>query len=72
MRSLFQIPPAPPAPAVYATANISGGHLNPAVTLATIISGHMHWKRGVLYIAAQLLGGVFGALFQVSAAGSKN
>ena len=46
---------------VYATANVSGGHLNPAVTLATIISGHMRWRRGLLYMAAQFLGGVVGA-----------
>ena len=45
---------------VYATANVSGGHLNPAVTLATIISGHMRWRRGLLYMAAQFLGGVVG------------
>ncbi|PSC73881.1 glycerol transport activity [Micractinium conductrix] len=30
---------------VYATANISGGHLNPAVTLGTMISGHLPWRR---------------------------
>jgi hypothetical protein len=46
---------------VYATANVSGGHLNPAVTLATIISGHMRWRRGLLYMAAQFLGGIVGA-----------
>ncbi len=46
---------------VYATANISGGHLNPAVTLGTIISGHMPWRKGLLYMIAQLLGGIVGA-----------
>ena len=45
---------------VYATANVSGGHLNPAVTLATIISGHMQWKKGLLYMLAQYLGGITG------------
>jgi Major intrinsic protein len=30
---------------VYATKPVSGGHLNPALTLATAISGHMHWVR---------------------------
>ncbi len=29
--------------AVYATKPVSGGHLNPALTLATTVSGHMHW-----------------------------
>lgn len=51
---------------VYATANISGGHLNPAVTLATIMSGHIHWKQGLLYMLMQFLGGAFGALFQAA------
>ncbi|KAI7845299.1 hypothetical protein COHA_001142 [Chlorella ohadii] len=51
---------------VYATANVSGGHLNPAVTLGTIISGHMHWQRGLAYMAAQFLGGITGVLFQVA------
>jgi glycerol uptake facilitator-like aquaporin len=31
--------------AVYATKPVSGGHLNPALTLATTVSGHMHWVR---------------------------
>ncbi|KAL4855858.1 putative aquaporin TIP3-2 [Chlorella vulgaris] len=51
---------------VFATANISGGHLNPAVTAGTIISGHMAWRRGLLYMAAQFLGGIIGVLFQVA------
>jgi aquaporin TIP len=46
---------------IYATANISGGHLNPAVTLGTVISGHLAWRRGLLYMAAQFLGGIVGA-----------
>lgn len=45
---------------VYATANISGGHLNPAVTLASIISGHIQWRKGILYMIAQFLGGIVG------------
>ncbi len=39
---------------IFATANVSGGHLNPAVTLATILTGHMYWTRGVLYMIAQV------------------
>ncbi len=50
---------------VYATANVSGGHLNPAVTFAQCLTGHSSWKRGGLYIVAQLLGGIWGALVQV-------
>ena len=50
--------------AVYATANVSGGHLNPAVTFATCLTGHMSWPRGGLYCVAQLLGAIFGALVE--------
>ena len=50
---------------VYATAHISGGHVNPAVTWATCLTGHLDWARGGLYMAAQLLGAIFGALVEV-------
>eukprot|EP00891_Asterochloris_glomerata_P004183 jgi/Astpho2/4183/e_gw1.00064.59.1_t len=49
---------------VYCTANVSGGHLNPAVTFATCLTGHTSWGKGLLYAIAQVLGGVFGALFE--------
>jgi aquaporin TIP len=45
---------------VGATAAISGGHLNPAVTFAAMITGRTKATVGVLYIAAQLLGAVVG------------
>ena len=57
----------PAWPAVYCTANVSGGHLNPAVTFATCLTGHTSWGKGLLYAIAQVLGGVFGALFEVRA-----
>jgi aquaporin TIP len=47
---------------VAATARISGGHINPAVTFAAVITGRMKAGPGVLYVAAQLLGAVIGAL----------
>jgi MIP family channel proteins len=51
---------------VSATAGISGGHVNPAVTLAMIITGNMKLGPGLLYIACQLIGAVLGAaLLQV-------
>lgn len=52
---------------MYCTANVSGGHLNPAVTFATCLTGHTSWGKGLLYAIAQVLGGVFGALFEVRA-----
>lgn len=51
---------------VYITANVSGGHLNPAVTFATCLTGHTSWAKGGLYVLAQVLGGIFGSLMGVS------
>ncbi len=47
---------------VAATARISGGHINPAVTFAAVITGRMKAAVGVLYVVGQLLGAVIGAL----------
>lgn len=52
--------------AVYITANISGGHLNPAVTLATMVTGHIGLIKGCAYILCQLCGAIFGMLMVVS------
>ena len=43
---------------VYATANISGGHLNPAVTLGMIVTKNIKLLPGLIYIGAQMLGAV--------------
>lgn len=45
---------------VYLTANVSGGHLNPAVTIATMVSGHHGIFAGLAYIVAQLSGACLG------------
>jgi len=37
-------------------ANISGGHLNPAVTFGLAIGGHITILTGIFYWVAQLLG----------------
>lgn len=47
---------------VAATAKISGGHINPAVSFAAVITGRMKAGPGVLYIGGQLIGAVIGAL----------
>ena len=50
--------------AIYATANISGAHLNPAVTLAFAIfrSKEFDYRYIPLYWSAQLLGSIFAGL----------
>ena len=46
----------------YATANISGGHINPAVTFAAWLTKKISAARGLMFVAAQLSGAVVGAL----------
>jgi glycerol uptake facilitator protein len=48
--------------AVYITAASSGAHLNPAVTLALAAIGKFDWNNVPLYIAAQFIGAMTGAL----------
>jgi len=40
----------------------SGAHLNPAVTLALAISGKFAWSKVGLYVLAQILGSILGAV----------
>ncbi len=46
---------------VFAVGEISGAHLNPAVTLGFAIIGEFDWALVPTYIAAQLLGAFIGA-----------
>eukprot|EP00762_Andalucia_godoyi_P000600 ANDGO_05371.mRNA.1 Aquaporin TIP1-3 len=48
--------------AIYMMANISGGHLNPAVSLAGIVCHKMDFKHGLLYMGCQFGGSVCAAL----------
>ncbi|VVA09424.1 PREDICTED: aquaporin [Prunus dulcis] len=41
---------------VAVSANISGGHVNPAVTFGAFVGGNISLLRGILYWIAQLLG----------------
>ena len=44
----------------YVIGNISGCHVNPAVSLAMFISGKMNWKDFLGYVVAQVLGAFAG------------
>jgi aquaporin TIP len=46
---------------VSATAAISGGHLNPAVTFGAFLAGKIDIKNALGYIISQCLGGIFAA-----------
>lgn len=52
---------------VYATTNISGGHINPAVTFAAWLTRKISAARGLMFMVAQLGGAVVGALLLLAA-----
>jgi MIP family channel proteins len=47
---------------ITATMNISGGHLNPAVTLGLLVARKIDLRTALPYIGAQLVGGILGAI----------
>ncbi|CDQ39046.1 MIP/aquaporin family protein [Virgibacillus salexigens] len=47
---------------VYAVGSITGAHLNPAVTLGFASIGEFPWAKVPIYICAQMLGGMIGAV----------
>jgi aquaporin TIP len=55
--------------AVSVGANISGGHVNPAVTFGALLGGNISLLRGILYWVAQLLGSVVACLLLKFATG---
>lgn len=46
----------------YSIGNVSGCHVNPAVSLGVLLSGRMSGKDFVGYVISQVLGAIFGAL----------
>jgi glycerol uptake facilitator protein len=48
--------------AIYSIGKVSGGHINPAVTLALLATRRIEPVLGGLYIVFQLLGAILGAL----------
>ncbi|XP_058199625.1 aquaporin TIP1-2-like [Rhododendron vialii] len=55
--------------AVSVGANISGGHVNPAVTFGAFIGGHVTLLRSILYWIAQCLGSIAACLLVKYATG---
>ena len=47
---------------VYATGHLSGAHINPAVTVAFVVSRHFPRREAAAYITAQIAGAIAGAL----------
>lgn len=46
---------------VYVAADISGAHLNPAVTIGLAVAGKFNWNLVPTYLLAQLMGAMMGA-----------
>jgi glycerol uptake facilitator-like aquaporin len=45
-----------------AYGSVSGGHMNPAVTVGVLVAGAMDAAAAIFYVISQLLGGMAGAL----------
>lgn len=45
---------------VYAVGRISGGHFNPAVSVAAAVGGRVPWREVPVYVGAQLAGAILG------------
>lgn len=69
---IFTLPQSNPLPAplagglavtaaMFAFGSLSGGHFNPAITVGNLIAGRTRIVDGLVYLGAQLLGGLAGA-----------
>ncbi len=55
---------------VYSVGHISGAHLNPSVSIAMALTKRLKWSEAGVYLLAQFLGGIIGALAIALAYGS--
>src|SRR5882757_7518521 len=53
----------------FAYGSVSGGHMNPAVTVGVLAAGAMGVGEAIGYIVSQLIGGIAGALLLRTALG---
>jgi aquaporin Z len=49
--------------AIAIAGDVSGGHFNPAVTLAAVLDNRLHWTTGIAYAVAQAVGAFAASLF---------
>ena len=56
----------------YSIGNVSGCHINPAVSIRVLLSGKMSIKDFIGYVIAQFLGGIFGAFILMSLIGKEH
>ncbi|MCZ6673048.1 MAG: aquaporin family protein [Verrucomicrobia bacterium] len=47
--------------AIYSVGQISGAHINPAVTVGLAVAGEFDWSHVPTYIAGQMIGAIIGA-----------
>lgn len=48
---------------IYSFADVSGAHFNPAVTFATIVTGKVSLKKGLMFIGIQLVASILATSF---------
>ncbi len=56
--------------AAYSIGNVSGCHINPAVSISMVVAGKMEVKECIKYIISQIIGALFGSLLLALCLGS--
>ena len=57
---------------IYAWGNVSGAHVNPAVTFSIALTGKMPWRRAFSYWTAQLAGAVLAGYLLLRVVGAES